>query len=261
MNPEQRARRGDGAARQSLSRGFVALGVIIGLLLGIANGAVLLAPPLHPSAPAVAGLPPEVAGDKAVNFIAEHAVSPGVAVNLVTVREVATGNLYRLTVNLSTPTASETRELYVSADGKKLFTGSIDLSSYTIGDFRVTGDALCVEDGMLVVYLFGAETCSACRWEHPVLTEVVAQFEGYIAFHDYMGGVTGDRALFERYSPQGTIPTIVLGCRYYRIGAGVPFGEEQEARILTALICTLTNNEPAAVCTAPAIKALVAQVG
>jgi thiol-disulfide isomerase/thioredoxin len=261
MKSDKRARRGDGADQQALSSGFIALGVIIGLLLGIANGAVLLAPPLHPSSHAVGGLPPEVAGDKAVNFIAKHAVSPGVEVNLVAVTEVPTGNLYRLTVNLSTSAASEIRELYVSTDGRWLFPGSIDLSRFTIGDFLVTGDAPCVENGMPIMYFFGSDGCSACRWEQPVLTEVAAQFDGYIAFHDHMGSLEGDRAIFERYSPDGTIPTTVLGCTYYRIGAGIPLGEEQEARILTALICTLTNNEPEAICNEPAIQALVAQVG
>ncbi len=261
MNTDKRARHGDGADQQTLSSSFVVLGVLIGLLLGIANGAVLLAPPLHPSTHAVEGLPPEVAGDKAVSFIAKHAVSPGVEVSLVAVTELNTGNLYRLTINLSTPEASETRELYISKDGRWLFPGSINLSRYTIGDFLVTGDAPCVEDGTPIVYFFGSEGCSACRWEHPVLTEVAAQFEGHIVFQDYMGGVAGDRAVFERYSPDGTIPTMVLGCTYYRIGAGIPLGEEQEARILTALICTLTNNEPEAVCHEPAIQALVAQVG
>jgi len=208
-----------------------------------------------------AGLPPAAAGEKAVSFIAKHAVSPGVEVSLVDVTEVSTGDLYRLTINLSTPEAAETRELFISADGRWLFPGSIDLSRYTIGDFLVTGDAPCFENGLPIVYFFGSDGCSACRWEHPVLTEVVAQFEGYIAFHDSMGGVAGDRAVFERYSPDGTIPTTVLGCRYYRIGAGIPLGEEQEARILTALICTLTNNEPELVCREPAIQALVAEVG
>jgi len=56
-----------------------------------------------------------------------------------------------------------------------------------------------------------------------------------------------DTDVFNKYSTGG-IPTLVLGCKYYRVGAGVQSGEEQETKDLTALICKLTGSQPADVC-------------
>jgi thiol-disulfide isomerase/thioredoxin len=258
---EKHARHGGGSELKSLYSGFLALGVIIGLLLGLANGAALFSPAPQPSSGTSVVLPPAVAGEKAVSFVANYALSPGVEISLVNVTEVETGDLYELSINLSTPQVSETQVLYLSRDGRWLFPGSIDLSKFTIGNFLVSGDARCTEDGKPIVYFFGSDSCSACRWEHPVLAEVAARFEGYISVHDNMNHSEADGAIFERYSPDGTIPTLVLGCTYYRIGAGVPLGTEQEEQVLTALICTLTDNEPEAVCRDSAVQALVAQIG
>ena len=56
-----------------------------------------------------------------------------------------------------------------------------------------------------------------------------------------------DKDIFSRYST-GSIPTLVFGCKYYRVGAGTQAGEELETKNLTALICKLTNGQPADVC-------------
>ncbi len=53
--------------------------------------------------------------------------------------------------------------------------------------------------------------------------------------------------VFQKYSTGG-IPTLVLGCQYYRVGSGETAGEEQEIKDLTGLICKLTNNQPAEIC-------------
>jgi len=56
-----------------------------------------------------------------------------------------------------------------------------------------------------------------------------------------------DMDVFSKYSTGG-IPTLVFGCKYYRVGAGTQSGEEQETKDLTALICKLTGSQPADVC-------------
>ena len=48
---------------------------------------------------------------------------------------------------------------------------------------------------------------------------------------------------------------------HYRVGAGVTIGEDQEVKVLTALICNLTDNKPEEVCTNPEIEALINQIG
>ncbi|MDD5750194.1 MAG: thioredoxin family protein [Candidatus Pacebacteria bacterium] len=116
----------------------------------------------------------------------------------------------------------------------------------TIGNFNVTTEDVCMEDGKPVVYFFGSEGCPHCKWQHPVVLEVMKRFEGVVAFHDNMDN-GADMDIFNKYS-QGGIPTLVLGCKYYREGSGERDGEEQDAKNITALLCAITNNQPGGVC-------------
>ncbi|MHC1600647.1 MAG: hypothetical protein ACXQS5_07545 [Candidatus Methanospirareceae archaeon] len=262
--------------------GILAIGLIIGVIIGVVVGA--LGFPQTQSFGATNVLTPEEAGETAVDFIETYAVPPGVDVVLINVTEVETANLYKIAVNLSMLGTSETRELYTTKDGELLFPGAIDIEEFeemaeqqkeqeekltqeqeeseqetTIGDFIVSGDPLCAEDGKPIIYFFGSTGCPACEWEHPIVANVTSKFEGYISFHDNIDDSTVDREIFAKYS-DGHIPTLVLGCNYYRVGAGVTIGKDQEAKVLTALICKLTDNKPAEVCTDPEIEALINQI-
>ncbi len=119
----------------------------------------------------------------------------------------------------------------------------------TIGNFLVLEEEVCEEDGKPIVYFFGSERCPHCRWEHPIFEEVAAEFTDYISFHNNMDS-QDDLDVFQRHSQinRNGIPFSVLGCQYARVGSGENFGEEEETRILTALICKLTNNQPEEVC-------------
>lgn len=86
---------------------------------------------------------------------------------------------------------------------------------------------------------------------------MTAKFEGFISFHDNMNNFTADQEIFGKYNPRGSVPMLVLGCKYYRVGVGANMDEEQEAKVLTALICDLTGNKPVDVCTAPEIVDLI----
>jgi len=112
-----------------------------------------------------------------------------------------------------------------------------------------------LEDGKPIIYLFGSDGCGYCKWEHPVIANVTAKFEGFISFHDNIDS-TADGDIFAKYS-DGHIPTWVLGCKYYRVGAGANMGEEQETKVLTALTYDLTGNKPVDVCTALKIEELI----
>lgn len=258
--PGEDARKSGGEGRISLYIGFLAIGLVVGILSGIAIG-TFVSPSAQTLSPGPQNvLTPEEAGEKAVDFIANYAVPPGIEVTLVNVTEVETENLYKVVVILSTLETSETRELYITKEGKLLFLSGIDLSKFAIGDFIVSGDTLCTEDGKPIIYFFGEDNCGFCKWEHPIIENVTAKFTGYISFHDNMNELDRDREIFNKYSPDNSIPTIVVGCTYYRVGAGTRVGEEQEEKILTALICTLTDNKPEDVCTDPEIKALINQI-
>lgn len=276
-------RKSGGEGVKTFYFGFLALGLIIGAIMGMAVGSYVF-PQYHAQTclpRAANGLTPEEAGEQAIDFVADYAVPPGVNVSLMSVTEVENANLYEITIELSMLGTSETQELYLTKDGKTLFPGAVDIEEFvamvelqkeqeekrareqqqepTIGNFIESSEALCTENGKPVVYFFGNDNCNACRWEHPIIENVTAKFEGYIACHNNMNIIDADVEVFSRYS-SGSIPTIVLGCSYYRVGAGVNLGEDQEEKVLTALICTLTDNRPEDVCTDPEIEALISQI-
>ncbi len=151
--------------------------------------------------------------------------------------------------------AGQEIEWAMSKDGKLAFGQIINLEeveepvdevSTTIGRFSVSSDEVCSEDGKPIIYFFGSERCPHCRWEHPITEQVMQRFEGYISFHNNMDNQE-DMDVFSRYSTGG-IPTTVLGCQYYRVGSGETLGAEENAKVLTALTCKLTNGQPGDVC-------------
>ncbi len=251
--------------------GILAIGLIIGMVIGVAVGAFVF-PQIQSFGAAT--LKPEVVGEKTVDFISNYGdLPPGVDAELINVTEVEDANLYKITFNLSMQgiiLTVEPYEAYMTKDGKILFPQGIDMEEFeekvkqqeekqTIGDFTVSGDEICVEDEKPIIYFFGSEGCGGCRWEHPVMENVTAKFTGYISFHDNMDNSTADREIFAKYST-GYVPTLVLGCKYYRVGSGASMGEDQEANVLTALICNLTGNKPVDVCTDPEIEELINRI-
>ena len=143
----------------------------------------------------------------------------------------------------------------ISKDGQLIFPQAINLSEYadkaeetgkTVGNFSVSSDEICLEDGKPIIYFFGSESCPHCNWEHPIVNEAMAQFEGQISFHDNMDS-DADMDVFNKYSTGG-IPALVLGCKYYRVGSGESVGEEQEKENLNQLVCELTGSQPEEIC-------------
>lgn len=263
--------------------GVLAVGLIIGILIGVVVGAFGF--PQTPGFGASNVLTPDEAGEKAVDFISNYgSLPPGVEVVLINVTDVEDANLYKIAFNLSMrgiSQAAESYEWYMAKDGKLLFPQGIDVEEFeemveqqeeqeenltqeskqetTIGDFIVSEDEVCKEDGKPIIYFFGSDGCGYCKWEHPVIENVTSKFTGYISFHDNMNNVTADREIFAEYSTGG-VPTLVLGCRHYRVGAGTNMGEDMEAKVLTALICNLTDNKPADVCTDAEIEEWVNKI-
>ena len=263
--------------------GILAVGLIIGVIIGAVVGAFGVSQTQTQSSIDVNVLAPEEAGKKTTDFIMNYGgLPPDAAVEVINVTEVENANLYKIAVNISAMGMTQTAESYITKDGKLLFPGGVDIEEFkemmeqqkeqeinqtpepeskqetTIGDFMVSGDEICMEDGKPFVYFFGSTGCPACNWEHPVIENVTAMFEGYISFHDNTNS-TADSEIFAKYST-GSIPTLVLGCKYYRVGTGASMGEDQEAKVLTALICDLTGNEPVDVCSNPEIVELINKI-
>jgi thiol-disulfide isomerase/thioredoxin len=132
--------------------------------------------------------------------------------------------------------------------------------SKIIGNFLVDeNNEVCKELGRPVVYIFGTSSCPHCLWENPVIKEVTGKFTGLISFHENIDNIDLEREMFDKYSTTGYVPLVVIGCKYYRVGSGESLGKDVESRVLTALICSLTNNEPSSVCLN--VEDLINQIG
>lgn len=199
-----------------------------------------------------------------VNFVNEY-FDPTKKTTLNKVEEGKTC-FYSLSMNFN----GQVVPSYVSVDGKLLFPSEpIDMtknpndptqgstanlpemqkkpSTVVEGNFKeITGAEVCTENGKPLVYFFGSEGCPHCVWEKPIISEVAALFGNNISFHKNIDVAT-DQDVLLQYS-EGSIPTLVLGCKYYRLGSGENSGEATEKADLIKLICNLTNNQPAGVC-------------
>jgi len=205
-------------------------------------------------------------GEKVINYINENFLQGKEQASLVNIEKE--NELYKLKLKAE----GEEFDAYVTKDGKSLFFQvPLDLdqkptitqesetqqeTNLTIGYFSISQDEICQENGKPLIYFFGSKSCPHCNWEHPVMEEVAAKFEGEIAFHNNMDS-DEDGEVFQKYSTGG-IPALILGCKYYRVGSGEQSGEENESKVLTALICKLTENKPNEVCSS--VQDLINQI-
>lgn len=200
------------------------------------------------------------AGEKAIKYINENFLQGKERASLMSIE--TENEFYKLKLKIQ----GQEADLYITIDGKLLFfqapvnldqeptiinedENNTDITAnheLTIGNFSISEDEICEENGKPVVYFFGSTNCSHCLWQHPVLKQVLSNFGENIVFHDNNDS-DDDTEIFSKYS-SGYVPTLVLGCKYYRIGSGEQVGEEQESKNLTALICKLTDNQPNEVC-------------
>jgi thiol-disulfide isomerase/thioredoxin len=127
-------------------------------------------------------------------------------------------------------------------------TGTVESTGTEIeGGFKEAKDTeACMENEKPIVYFFGSTSCPHCQWEKPIIKEVVSQFGDAISYHENIDSET-DMDVFSKYST-GSIPTLVIGCKYYRIGSGEASGEEAEKVALKKVICMATGNLPASIC-------------
>ncbi|MFA5125065.1 MAG: thioredoxin family protein [Patescibacteria group bacterium] len=114
---------------------------------------------------------------------------------------------------------------------------SIKPTAAGVSTFLEKKDAvICKEGGKPVVYLFSTTWCPHCEWVKPTFDKVVADAvkAGKIkAYHWELD--TGDNtltaavekevpadalAVYQEFNPEGSIPTYVMGCKYFRVGNG-----------------------------------------
>jgi thiol-disulfide isomerase/thioredoxin len=201
------------------------------------------------------------AAKKAVEYINKNLLSNGATATLSSVDKEMIGNLRKITLEVSGSKFAS----YVSIDGKYLFaqepfdlnkdpkagaaaTGTVQNTDAKIdGSFNEAKDTeVCLENGKPIVYFFGSASCPHCVWEKPVLKSVVEQFGDAISYHENIDS-DKDQDVFSKYST-GSVPTLVIGCKYYRVGSGEASGEETEKTNLKKVICMATGNQPASIC-------------
>jgi len=207
-------------------------------------------------------LEPQKAVEKVLNYLNKNLKGIATAELIGEVEEKE--GLYNFKIKIK----EEEFLAYLTKNGKLLFPQAIDLEKEieskespdeektTIGYFSVSKDDICKEEDKPIIYFFGASNCPYCLWEKPVIEKVIKKFERFVSFHNNMDA-RADMEIFSKYS-QGGIPTLVLGCKYYREGSGQFLGEETEIKNLTALICKLTNNQPSKEC--EEVKDIIEQI-
>ena len=98
------------------------------------------------------------------------------------------------------------------------------------------GAKVCTIDGKPVIRLFSTTWCPHCQWIAPIYDSVVNDYVSQgkiVAYHWQMdtldntltdaneGSIPeGEAAIFQEFSPKGSIPVFVFGCEYYRLGNG-----------------------------------------
>ncbi len=205
------------------------------------------------------------AADKAVEYINKNNLANGAKVTLSSIDKETINNLNLRKVTFDV--AGTKAVSYVSVDGKYLFaqapfelgkdldsasttgsTGTVESTGAQLeGGFSEAKDTnICSENGKPTIYFFGLSTCPHCKWEEPILKSVIAEFGDTVSYHENIDS-DKDQDIFTKYST-GSVPTLVIGCKYYRIGSGEASGEAAEKTALKKIICTATGNQPGSIC-------------
>ena len=115
----------------------------------------------------------------------------------------------------------------------------------TTRTFKATGDPVCEENGKPVIRLFSTTWCPHCKWIKSTFDETVKKYVegGKIVAHHWEFDTLDDtltpdvekavpaseKAVFDKYNPQGGVPTFVFGCKYIRVGNGYESTQDLEA--------------------------------
>ena len=115
--------------------------------------------------------------------------------------------------------------------------GNTILPAGISGTFTKADNAeICKEDGKPVIRLFSTTMCPHCQWIKETFDKVALEYvnQGKIVAHHWEFDAKEDTisakiveqipeeevAIYKKFNPDGTVPTFVFGCKYYRIGNG-----------------------------------------
>lgn len=105
-----------------------------------------------------------------------------------------------------------------------------------VGTFYEVSEPICRKNNKPLVFMFSTSWCPHCQWAKPMFESAVKDYvkKGKIIAHqweldtgdDILTTVkettvnSEDEILYRKYNPQGSIPTFIFGCKYFRIGTG-----------------------------------------
>lgn len=141
--------------------------------------------------------------------------------------------------------------------------GILETESVTnpkINTFELKKNAkICKDDDQPIIYLFTASWCPHCQWIKDTFQSVMSEYikAGKIKAYNY-DAETGDDLLtpaietslpasaqqvLNEFNPEGSIPTFVFGCKYFRVGNGYEQEDNlaKEAEEFKAIIDELLN--------------------
>lgn len=193
-----------------------------------------------------------ISKDEAGKIVLELAKAQASDVELVGVNKES--GLYEVVLLIE----GEQVSVYITKDGKNLVVGLtpiplvVDKGSGDGGlvqgsTFTDTGDEICKDqDGKPYVLLFSTTWCPHCEWIKDTFESLAQEdFADQISLRHWEID-TGDDALtnqvetevskdmldiYEKYNPQGSIPTFVFGCKYIRIGNGYESQDDLDAEM------------------------------
>lgn len=100
--------------------------------------------------------------------------------------------------------------------------------------FQETGDQVCLESGKPLILEISTTWCPHCKWIKEAFQEVVKEYENDISAYQWDldikdNALTAEKEtsvpgafydVYDKYNPEGSIPTFIFGCKYVRIGNG-----------------------------------------
>lgn len=159
-------------------------------------------------------------------------------------------------------------ELYITRDGKNIVQGIIPVSEFFADNednknngneeiselidvvdstFKDTGDEVCsTDEGKPYVILFSTTWCPHCTWIKDTFDSLIDENFAKDVSLQHWELDTGDNTLtseietevpsdllklYNNYNPEGSIPTYVFGCKYYRQGNGYESQDDLEAEL------------------------------
>jgi thiol-disulfide isomerase/thioredoxin len=96
---------------------------------------------------------------------------------------------------------------------------------------------VCKEDGKPIVYLFSTTTCPHCTWIKDTFGQWAKSNADKIVVYYWELDIeraevpVEHMAVYQKFNPNGTVPTFVFGCRYSRVGNGYEQEDDLEKEV------------------------------